>query len=66
MRGVLLLIALLGYLSAQEHFEAPFRVSTRVTASKAVSEQWLVTRIEPTYPETAHKDVFREMWFCRW
>lgn len=50
-----LIVALVAYSSAQEPFEALYRVPTRVKASEAASERQLVTRIQPAYPETARQ-----------
>ena len=60
MRGVLLLVALLGCSFAQERFDAPYRVPEQhVKVSEAASERLLVRRIEPTYPEAARQKCLR-------
>ena len=51
MRGVLLVVALLGCSSGQERFDAPLRVPQHVKVSESASEKLVVRRIEPTYPE---------------
>ena len=59
MRGVLLLVALLGCSSALERFDAPYPMPQRVKVPEAESKRLLVKRIEPTYPETAQQNCLQ-------
>ena len=59
MRGILLLVALLGCSAAQERFDAQYPVPQRVKIPESASKRLLVKRIEPTYPETAQQNCLQ-------